>query len=340
MNLKITGLLVIIAIAVGVVAWINPFKEEEVRQARSPWFYQVSEDDIETIKITRGSDTVSFHKSAPYTWAFDDPEGIPPSPFRWGGVTLLLSGPGTKRDLTPFQPIIEDPAEYGLDNPVTIVDVGLTANRSIQFRLGNRTTDGKHYYSQVSGFPDLFLIVTSWGDVISRLADEPPLPKWSIDRDPEIISELNIILDGNDPNRARMISFAQDFRSNEWTVQDFAVDEEPRPIDMERWESILPLVAGPKDITVAVPLVDDRDYSRWGITDDSISIEVRFAGRTDRGTRFTDGILLVLGDKSEDGQFYYAKSETDYSRLPVLSLDAEWVETILALEKDIPYGEK
>lgn len=337
MNLKITGLLVIVAIVVAIVAWINPFAEEEVPQARSPWFYQVSEDDMETIKVTRGSRSVSFHKVAPFTWAFDDPEGIPPSHVRWGGITLLLSGPGTKRDLTPFQPIIEDPAEYGLDNPVTIVDVGLSANRQLQFRLGDRTTDGRNYYSQVVGFPDLFLIVTSWGDVISRLADEPPLPKWSVDRDPSTIAEMNIFLGGNDVNNARMISFAHDFRTDEWSILDDAAGQGPLPVNMDKWQSKIPLVAGPDDIGVAVPVVDDQDYTPWGIVDDSVAVEIRFAGLTDKGTRFTDGVLLVLGDKSEDGSFYYAKSESDLIRAPVLKIDAEWVEAVLALEQDLPY---
>ena len=64
-----------------------------------------------------------------------------------------------------------------------------------------------------------------------------------------------------------------------------------------------------------------------------------FSGETERGTRFTDGVLLMLGDKSEDGSVYYAKNETTFIRQPVLGLPAEWVETFVNLAKDPPYGE-
>ena len=365
MNLKATGALVAAALVVAVIAWSNVFEigvkrlQEgsldnyhvvqgsparfvliEKKAAKSPWFYQVSEDDIETISVQYLDDKrVSFYKTDGRTWAFTDPEGIPPNYNRWGGITLLLSGPGTRRDLTAVQPIIDDPAQYGLDDPDTIVDVGLTANRSVQFRLGDLTTDGRHHYGQVVGFPDLFLIASSWGDVISRLANEPPIPKWYIDRTPAEIVELNLYFGNPASEDTHLVSFIQDWRTNEWTVIDYKVDEEERPIAMEVWEPLIPLVTGPENIAVVVPAVDDQDYTPWGIGDVSDAIEIRFSGETERGTRFTDGVLLILGDKSEDGSVYYAKNESNFIRQPVLGLPSDWVETFVDLAKDPPYGE-
>jgi hypothetical protein len=340
MNLKTTALLILVATAVGVVVILNPFKQGEAKENKSPWFYQVSEDDIQTISINHQGENVKFRKVANYTWAFEGPGDIPPDHVRWGGIPLLLSGPGTKRDLTAVQPTIDNPAQYGLDDPNTIVDVGLTANRQIQFRLGDKTTDGGHHYGQVVGFPDLFLIASTWGDVISRLAKEPPLPKWAVERAPKTIDELNIYYGNPSLETTPMLSFSQDFETSKWSVQYFYEDEEPTPVDPERWKDIFPLVNGPDNITVAVPSVEDRDYVPWGITDDSKAIEIRFSGLTDSGTRFTDGVLLRLGNKTEDGRYYYAKSESNYSRQPVLNLDAQWVDTVLNLRDDIPYGEK
>lgn len=339
MNFKITGVLIIIAIAVGVVAWINPFESVPEQQTKSPWFYQVSEDDIETIMVNYRGSIVRFHKSGPHTWAFDDPADIPPNFTRWGGVPLLLSGPGTKRDLTTFRPVIDDPAEYGLDEPDTIVEVGLTSNRSLQFRLGDVTTDGNHNYSQVEGFPDLFLITSTWVDVISRLAYEPPIPKWYEQRSPSTIAELNIHYGDPALEGTHRISFAQNFRQGGWFVQDFANDPVLRPIDEERWDKFSPRVGRAEHISVAQPRVDDRDYSPWGITEDSTAIEIRFTGKTDRGTTFTDGVLLILGNKSDDGAYYYAKDESSYSFQPVLEINADWVDAVLAFGEDIPYGD-
>ncbi len=365
MNLKATGAIVITALIVGIIAWSNVFEiaatrfEEgsldnyhivqnspgrfvlvEKKAAKSPWFYQVAEDDIETIKVHYLEDkSVSFYKTDSSTWAFTDPEGIPPNFNRWGGVTLLLSGPGTRRDLTAVQATIDDPAQYGLDDPNTIVDVGLTANRNVQFRLGDLTTDGRHHYGQVVGFPDLFLIASSWGDVISRLANEPPIPKWYVRRDPNEIVELNVYFGNPATEETHLVSFIQDYRTNEWSVIDYKSDEEERPMDAEIWEPLIPLVPGPEQITVAVPAVDDQDYTPWGIGDESNAIEIRFSGETERGTRFTDGVLLILGNKTEDGSAYYAKSESNFIRQPVINLPADWVDTFVELAKNPPYGE-
>lgn len=341
MNLMITGALIVVAIIVGAVAWINPFKSELEVQEKSPWFYQVSEDDIETIRVNYKGKVVSFYKSSDFTWAFDDPEGIPPSFFRWGGITLLLSGPGTKRDLTSFRPIIEDPAQYGLDDPDTIVDVGLTSNRTLQFRLGDVTTDGKHNYSQVVGFPDLFLITSTWVNVVSRIANEPPLPKWYVERNPATIAEVNIHYGDPSLESTHRISFAQNQRQGPegWGVQDFDTDPVLRPIDNERWSEFSSRVGRPEHISVVVPRVADRDYSPWGITKDSTAIEIRFTGFTDNGTRFTDGVLMIIGDKTEDGKYYYAKNETNYVNQPVLNINADWVDAILEFGEDIPYGD-
>ena len=364
MNLKITGAVVAAAVIVGLLAWSNVFALATTRldegsldayhivqsnpgrfvlidkkDDRSPWFYQVSEDDILTIGVSNNADSVAFYKTESRTWAFSDPNGIPPDYNRWGGITLLLSGPGTRRDLTAFQPVIDDPAQYGLDAPDTIVDVGLTAGRSIQFRLGDLTTDGRHHYGQVIGFPDLFLIASSWGDVISRLANEPPIPKWYIRRDPTEIAEINVY-DGNPIlEETRMVSFIQDDDTYEWTLLDTDVDREERPVNADIWEPLIPLVVGPPNITVAVPAVDDQDYTPWGIGDQSRAIEIRFTGLTERGTKFTDGVLLILGDKSEDGASYYAKSETNFIRQPVLNLNAQWVDAFLNLSQNVPYGD-
>ncbi len=364
MNLKATSALVLAAIIVGIIAWSNVFAiaatrlEEgslddysivqsrpgrfslvENKAAKSPWFYQVAEDDIETIHVWHNGSSVNFYKTDGRTWAFKDPEGIPPNFTRWGGVTLLLSGPGTRRDLTAVQPIIDDPAQYGLDEPDTIVDVGLTADRAVQFRLGDLTTDGRHHYGQVMGFPDLFLIASAWGDVISRLAAEPPIPKWYVRRDPKLIVELNVYFGNPTTEDTHLVSFIQDYKTNEWTVIDYLNDEEERPMNLEQWEPLIPLVPGPENMTVAVPAVDDHDYTPWGIGEESNAIEIRFSGETERGTRFTDGVLLILGHKNEDGSAYYAKSETNYMRQPIISLPAEWVDTFVGLAENPPYGD-
>lgn len=339
MNLKFTAFLVLAAIAVGAVAYFNPFREDDDSGPKSPWFYQVAEEDILTISVSFEGSEVNFYKTEAETWAFEDPDGIPPSFTRWGGITLLLSGPQTRRDLTAIRPTIEDPAQYGLDTPNTIVKVGLSQDRVVEFRLGDPTADGDHHYGMVVGFEELFTIANTWGEVIARLAHEPPLPKWYEQRDIESIVEINVYDGDPSSENTAVLQFSRNRTDGEWSVHHRGVDDEPRPIDPDRWAEIRPLIAGPKGMSVVVPKVDDSDYSPWGIVDDSKAVEIRFSGLTDRGTRYTDGVLLIIGDRLPDGSGYYGKSESSFVREPVLFLNKEWTETILGLLDDIPYAD-
>ncbi len=338
MNWKFTVALVVVAVAIGAVVYFNPFAGEEERAEKSPWFYQVSFDDITHIQVRSGENVESFTKIGEGSWVFDRLEGIPPSHLRWGGIVLLLSGPQTRRDFSTVRPIIEDPAQYGLDDPGLIVNLGLTGDRELEFRLGDKTTDGNHNYGQVIGFPQLFLIADIWGDVLGRLANEPPVPKWWEVRAPETIAEVNIVL--GTPGKMDPPYLRIQHKDGEWFARHFTNDMDNRPLDEEVWASeYINLIGGPGNIKVAEYRVRDRDYVDWGVDQDGLSIEIRFSGLTDRGTRFTDGVLFLIGDKTEDGKHYYAVPASDQTLVPVVLLDAGWADTMFNLVDNVPYAE-
>ena len=131
MNWKLTAALIAIAAAVAVVAYINPFEQTEEREPADPWFYQVSFEDIVSIEVYAEENSETFSKNDKGEWVIDRLGDIPPSHMRWGGIVLLLSGPQTRRDFSTVRPIIEDPSEYGLDDPHLTVKIGLTAGRSL-----------------------------------------------------------------------------------------------------------------------------------------------------------------------------------------------------------------
>ena len=180
MNWKLTASLVVVAAFVGAFVYFNPFASPEERRPRSPWFYQLNFDDIIQIEVNSGSETERFSKNDKGAWVIDRLGDIPPSHMRWGGIVLLLSGPQTRRDISEIKSEFteEERVQYGLDDPGLVVNIGLTGDRELEFRLGDKTTDGNHHYGEVVGFKQLYLIADSWGDVLTRLAVEPPTPKW------------------------------------------------------------------------------------------------------------------------------------------------------------------
>jgi hypothetical protein len=345
MNLKVTAGLIILAIIAGSVAYINPFATDALEEEKSPWFYQVEMDDIMDISISHRGDSVEFFRTSQNWWSFVDPPDIPPDLHRWGGIVLLLSGPQTRRDLSSTRAKIVDPSEYGLDQPQTVVDIGLSGGRFLQFRLGEKTTDGDHYYAQVTGFDDLFLIVSSWGDVITRIAKDPPIPKWYPKRDVSELMAFNVVHENPaDPETPAVLFRPPDEPDNPWTVRERDdSSDEAVAVDPDRWKNIVPLLSGPPNVSIDGPLVEGGDFDQWGIDEESAAFEFRFQGISDNGVEFMDGYLLRIGDKSADGLWYYGKpqdpvrpDENQEYRLPVLLLDAVWTEKLLDLAIDIP----
>jgi hypothetical protein len=270
---------------------------------------------------------------------FDDPEGVPTDPYRWGGIVLLVSGPRTSRDFSTVRKTVEDPSEYGLDEPGLIVDVGLTGGRELQFRLGDTTTDGDSHYGQVSGFSELFLVADAWGDVLTRLAKEPPIPSWYVKRDTADIKEFHVALGDPEEDSTPVLRLKQE--GDVWSVRNFLVDDVDHPVDTDKWSAMAHVVAGPPDIQVEEPFLDDRDYTPWGIFDDSPTIHIRFSEVSSEGTRFFDGIRFNIGDKTPDGDQYYVvpRPMSEGARLSVLRVDIEWPDTVFGLFDTVPYAD-
>ena len=341
MNLKITIGLLSVAVAIGIVALINPFKSEEETVDKSPWFYQVAQEDIRVIEVTHLGKHVRFVKTGK-AWAFEEPAslvGFPPAWELFQGTELILSGPRTQRDLTIAAATIDDPSQYGLDDPKTIVDVELTSDRHLTFKLGDETTSGEHYYGEVVGFPQLYLVVKIWGDVVARLARELPLPAWYVERDIDDIVAARIFRSDLEPEEGEA---TLEFRRTDdaWLVRDYRTGDgvpELRPVDPERWGPIIPLLSGSPNIRVESIRVEDEDYTRWGIDEESSSlIEVSFPAVSDFGRDFIESMTLLIGDKTPDGTGYYALWVSNQFFRPAIILDAQWVETFFGLFDDPP----
>ena len=257
-----------------------------------------------------------------------------------GGIVLLLSGPQTRRDFSTVRATIDDPAEYGLDTPKLVVKLGLTGNRELEFRLGDETTDGDHSYGQVIGFPQLFLIASIWGEVLARLAHEPPVPKWWEYRDPSAIREVNVYLGKTADEKAFYLEIQQ--KDGEWTARTTQGTETSayEPVDADKWAEYMPLFGGPGDgMSVEQYRVRSRDFVDWGIDQDGYSIEIRFSGQTERGTTYTDGVLFLVGKKTEDGTRYYATPAQDQATTPILLVPADWADALFDLVHNVPYAE-
>lgn len=172
-NFRITFVFAVLAIVVGGYVLIFELQKTPDKEPQPLWFYNIHDDDIQRISITHEGETLAFIKSLEegFQWLFDDGTDTKVDLNRWGGIPLLLTGPRSRRIL---EERIDDPKDYGLDPPRTVVELSLVDGRKLSVRIGDKTPDGTGNYGQLAGFPALFLIDVSWGEVLSRLVTEPP----------------------------------------------------------------------------------------------------------------------------------------------------------------------
>ena len=111
MRLKATVTLIFIGALVGILALVNPFKQDPEIKQEPPWFYNVTAEDIEKINIKTRINEEDFIRQSAATWHFGEPAGIPVDLNRWSGIPLLLSGPQSQRILYDS---VDDPEKFGL----------------------------------------------------------------------------------------------------------------------------------------------------------------------------------------------------------------------------------
>ena len=110
------------------------FETQNRSNRRIPGFYDITFGDIEGIRVTHRDDTQTFIKSET-GWVFAD-SGEPVDNDRWGGVPLLLTGPRSSRVL---EEVVQDPASFGLDPPLTHIVITLRSEREIDLFIGDKT---------------------------------------------------------------------------------------------------------------------------------------------------------------------------------------------------------
>ena len=328
MSLKTTLVLIFLAAIVGGIVYLNPFEKEEEKAPTPPIFFSVEEDRINRIGMTLKGQSASFVKTGQSlaSWQFESPSGIPVSHYRWGGIPLLLSGPRSKRELD-----IESSAnleQYGLDAPSITIDIGLTDGRGLTLLLGDKTPDELAHYAKQQDHPQVFLLDSSWGDLMSRLVASPPYPSWYPKKNPEDIAGLRVI------KGETQLLFEKDEIG--WRLSA----DTDIPVDLQQWEPVLPLLAGPPSVTIVE--AEAEDPSAFGIDEMSDEIRIGFSFESSQGLRYTEELSILIGDSAANGAGYYAlpwgpaplANSEDPS--PILLVDAQWAETLLSLADNPP----
>ena len=193
MNIRLTILLVFVLALFGALAlWFKPWEQDAPRE-EEPWAWRIDDDAIvrvevthrgqaggsiecsdETIPLTGEVQTVVYDKDLGRGKWFivegDRREEVYQE--RWAGTPLLLSGPKVDRVLGQT---IENPVQYGLDPPETVIVITEETGLSYEFWLGNLTPDEGYSYMRLMGDTQLLTVPEVWRRVVNCLAVSPPV---------------------------------------------------------------------------------------------------------------------------------------------------------------------
>ena len=250
MNIRLTILLVFVLAVFGALAlYFKPWERPEPSD-EPPWAWRIDDDAIVRVEVTHqgqaGDSIVCSEKPIPvsgeeqsivyekdlgrgkwYIVEGDAREEVYHD--KWAGTPLLLSGPKVNRALGEN---IENPAQYGLAPPESVIKITEETGLSYEFQLGNKTPDEEYNYLSVAGSTELFTIPEVWARVVNCLAVNPPLTPpplelgYFYDVDFRDIQELEVTHQGTTvtytPNPAERIWYA-------------SVDGERLPVRTPEW---------------------------------------------------------------------------------------------------------
>lgn len=166
------GLMILLAGAVFYFLKVNTGLKEEKR----PQMWSVDEEKIERISIDLPGEkrSVAFFRDKEEKWRFQDKAGRPVDTKRWGGIVTLVSGPKAKRLIAER---VEDLNQYGLNAPGMIVTLGLKDQKEpLEIHMGSLTPQRDQYYMKIKNRPALYIMHSTYCEVLMRLALEPPYP--------------------------------------------------------------------------------------------------------------------------------------------------------------------
>ena len=231
MNIRLTILLVFLLAIFGALGWwFKPWEQDSPRQ-EEPWAWRIDDDAIVGVSVTHQGETLTYEKDLGRGKWFIV-EGDRRSEVyqqKWAGTPLLLSGPKVNRVLSET---IENPAQYGLDPPESVIIITEETGLSYEFWLGNVTPDADYNYMRLVGDPQLLTVPEIWATVVNRLVTEPPfIPPplelgYFFEGDFRDIKELEVT------HKGATVSYAPEERQRTWYA---TVDDQRMPVKTPEW---------------------------------------------------------------------------------------------------------
>jgi hypothetical protein len=143
-----------------------------------PEIWSVDENKIHhiTILLPHQKKKIAFFQDQEEHWRFDDETRQKVDLKRWGGIVILVSGPKSKRLIAEK---VANLSEFGLNDPQMIVFLGVKGLKDpLEILFGGQTPGEDYYYVKMKHSTPVYLVHSSYVEVLRRLVLEPPRPAF------------------------------------------------------------------------------------------------------------------------------------------------------------------
>lgn len=321
MNIRTSILLLaILALISGYVFFVDVSIQTSTEE-EPPWLYNVDMEDMNRFTITVDDKEAIFSSIGNGLWHMGEPVGgIPVAGERWAGIELILSGPKTRR-LLDSEP--DDLVPYGLDSPAARVEIELKDGRVIPLVLGSETPDQGNQYAQIDGYQQVFTVYSGWGEVLARLIEDPPYPKWYYQIDTSQL--IHIALAANDEE----VSLTKE--GSQWNFND----ANKTKVHEETFSHIITALEKPTSQKSVELQVYKEGLVAYGLDTPMLTMFL-ITGRVESGVTYTKEHLMWIGNKNESSTGYYGRSSQDTGKPDVYEIESSWVQNILQIIEDNP----
>lgn len=173
-----TLILLFVALSLGGFVYffeVRGVPQREAAQAENQQLFAFTEDQVQAFTVRTKQQVLFFQRSNNRTWQMQSPTQTPAND---ASVAYLLNLLATGTSERPLAASANQRGEFGLDQPLAIVDVKLNNNQTHQLVLGKPNFNRSFLYAQAdppgaSQDLQVLLVSTDFENAVNR-----PLSEW------------------------------------------------------------------------------------------------------------------------------------------------------------------
>ncbi len=179
MSFRVTGIMLLVLVALGGVVWFSEFRDKGSAQATPadkarPDIMKFDDKLTQKIEVTKTDQKISMDRPDDQSdWTLQ-PSGLPGDRVRISSVLFRLASLQATRQVADAP---TDLAQYGLDQPSITTTVSLSDGTTYTLQTGGKGPNDQATYVQRAGDPAVYLVPNQLATDLERLISDPPIQR-------------------------------------------------------------------------------------------------------------------------------------------------------------------